>query len=82
MGLTTPVAQEDPKFEMKGVSADDMELLRIGKEPKMKRVYGFWTCKPGLFTTILVLTYPSSVRIPSHGVCYLDRDCRDLRYNL
>lgn len=26
-------------------SADDMDLIRMGKKPKMKRVYNFWTRK-------------------------------------
>lgn len=27
-----------------GTSTDDMELMRMGKKPRMKRVYNFWTC--------------------------------------
>lgn len=33
------------KLEGQGAtSADDMELVRLGKKPGMKRVYNFWTC--------------------------------------
>lgn len=37
----------DPgKLEGQGTtSADDMELVRMGKKPRMKRVYNFWTCE-------------------------------------
>lgn len=34
------------KLEGQGAtSADDMELVRMGKKPRMKRIYNFWTRK-------------------------------------
>lgn len=37
----------DPgKLESQGnTNTDDMELVRLGKKPRMKRVYNFWTRK-------------------------------------
>lgn len=41
------VMPSDPKSleNQSAVNSDDLELIRMGKKPKMKRVYNFWTCK-------------------------------------
>lgn len=52
------------KLEGQGAtSADDMELVRMGKKPRMKRIYNFWTrkidCVPRtrIWLTIAVCAY-------------------------
>lgn len=46
-------------------SADDMDLIRMGKKPKMKRVYNFWTCE--YFYGELIVC----VRVMANGICML-----------
>lgn len=58
-------------------SADDMDLIRMGKKPKMKRVYNFWTRKyrsGGLVRRFYIeyrLQHTVSVCLPGHDVCHL-----------